>query len=160
MIGDVNLFLSDIASSPSSTPPGSPGSSHKDKTEPGKREGELEIMIAEAAYRGKGYAAEVLDLFIAYVTGRINQTQVIPLGETVQEEGMAKEQVDSTLMEKSQHENYRSPLPLPRSALLVRIGASNTRSIALFKKIGFEVVSEPNVFGEIEMRPVISVGRI
>lgn len=41
---------------------------------------------------------------------------------------------------------------LPCPMLVTRISATNTPSIRLFEKLGFERIKEPNFFGEIEMR--------
>ncbi|EJD55125.1 hypothetical protein AURDEDRAFT_155356 [Auricularia subglabra TFB-10046 SS5] len=44
------------------------------------------------------------------------------------------------------------PLAIPVSSLVVKIGKDNAPSIALFRRLYFDVVSEPNVFGEVELR--------
>ncbi|EMD41316.1 hypothetical protein CERSUDRAFT_89886 [Gelatoporia subvermispora B] len=44
------------------------------------------------------------------------------------------------------------PLPIPRAALVVRIGEANEPSRKLFEKLGFEVTRRVEVFQEIEMR--------
>jgi ribosomal protein S18 acetylase RimI-like enzyme len=125
MVGDVNLFL---------------------KGDPTDEdfEVEAEIMVAgmcyhplhfvsalksslEPAYRRKGMATEALHLLLWYAT-----TPSIP------SEGHIS--------------LARPPLPLPRDRLVVRIGASNAPSIALFEALGFKIVRRVEVFDEFEMR--------
>jgi hypothetical protein len=45
-----------------------------------------------------------------------------------------------------------SPLPLPRKALVVRIGVDNAPSISLFEKLGFIVTKRVEIFQEVELR--------
>jgi hypothetical protein len=125
MIGDVNLFLA----------------SSMDEAE---LEGEVEIMIAgdillnlcsqntdkrtEPAYRRRGLARVALSAFLRYATS--HDICVV-----------SSEQAQETIR-----------APINSSRLLVRIGQSNTASIALFSKLGFTITKEANVFGEVEMR--------
>lgn len=44
------------------------------------------------------------------------------------------------------------PLSIPPKHFLVRIGQSNKGSIAMFEKLGFEIVKTVEVFQEVEMR--------
>lgn len=49
--------------------------------------------------------------------------------------------------------HYAITCVLPSDPMLVtRISATNTPSIRLFEKLGFEQIKEPNYFQEIEMR--------
>ncbi|TFY79103.1 hypothetical protein EWM64_g4903 [Hericium alpestre] len=105
MIGDVNLFFK-----------GRPGDDAEDF------EAELEVMIAEPAYRRQGLAQCALEMLLAYATARA-------LGPA---EAM--------------------PFPLVASHFVARIGASNAASIALFERLGFEIVRHVEVFDEVEMR--------
>jgi len=97
-----------------------------------KDEGEVEceIMIAERDYRRKGYGLEALRLLFRYAT-------------------------DQTTFSSSSS----LPVPTPFSprlpvnpALVVRVGASNRPSIALFHKLGFSVSKHVEVFDEVEMK--------
>lgn len=45
-----------------------------------------------------------------------------------------------------------SPLPVLRESLVARIGDQNGASIALFQKLGFEIIRHVDVFSETEMR--------
>lgn len=90
MVGDVNIFFNQ------------------------PDEAEVEIMIAETAYRRQGLAKCALELLLSYVTA--------------------------------------APLSVPVSNLVVKIGKDNAPSIALFRRLHFDVVSGPNVFGEVELR--------
>lgn len=45
-----------------------------------------------------------------------------------------------------------SPLPVRPESLLVRIGASNAPSIALFERLGFTISKLVEVFDELEMK--------
>ncbi|KAI0037697.1 hypothetical protein FA95DRAFT_1506665 [Auriscalpium vulgare] len=98
MVGDVNLFLKN------------------DRDDP-EFEIEVEVMIADPAYRRQQLAHSALSLLLSYATSE-----------------------------------PASPLPVPASRLVVRISASNSPSIALFEKLGFEIVRRVEVFDEVEMR--------
>jgi len=100
MIGDVNLFIKE----------GEPGNEEGQIYAP--KEGEVEIMIAESAYRCKGLAHAALSAFLRYAV-----TCVLPAD----------------------------------LVLVTRISVTNTPSIGLFKKLGFEQTKAPNYFNEIEM---------
>ncbi|KZT68469.1 hypothetical protein DAEQUDRAFT_671297 [Daedalea quercina L-15889] len=111
MVGDVNLFL---------------------KGDPSDEdfEAEVEIMVAEPAYRRRGLAYTVLQLFLSSVTA----SSTSPLHPSPSSASPA-----------------RLP-PIPRTRLVARIGAQNAPSIALFAKLGFVETRRVEVFGEVEMR--------
>ncbi|EGN98983.1 hypothetical protein SERLA73DRAFT_181748 [Serpula lacrymans var. lacrymans S7.3] len=113
MVGDVNLFL---------------------KGDPNDEdfEAEVEIMIAEAAYRQQGFACEALQLMLSFATGAASTFSCSPLAPDVPPPPV--------------------PLPIKPSFLVVRISQSNAPSIALFRRLGFEVVKTVDVFQEVEMR--------
>jgi len=128
MVGDVNLFLKGI--------PPRPGDTHtcvipRNAADEGgdEFEAELEIMIAEPAYRRQGLAYEAIQLMISFVTS--------PPTMSISPEHMS---------------SYPPQLPIPRSSLVVRISESNLSSIKLFERVGFKVVKRVEVFGEVEMR--------
>ncbi|EPS95687.1 hypothetical protein FOMPIDRAFT_1131879 [Fomitopsis schrenkii] len=106
MVGDVNLFLK-----------GNP--SDEDF------EAEVEIMIAEPAYRRRGLAHTVLQLFLSYATSAAKASATT---------------------------NLAGIPPIPRTRLVARIGMQNAPSIALFEKLGFVETKRVEVFGELEMR--------
>jgi RimJ/RimL family protein N-acetyltransferase len=125
MVGDVNLFLfDDDAAGEAETTSGS-----------GMRDvvGEVEIMIAQSSARGRGVGRRALSMFLRYVWG--NRQSIV--GEF----GTSQRGADG------------DGLRMQLSYLRAKIDAGNDRSIALFRKVGFEMVSEePNYFGEVEMR--------
>ena len=45
-----------------------------------------------------------------------------------------------------------TPLPIPPSTLVVRIGEANESSIRLFEKLGFVLTKRVEVFQEVELR--------
>ncbi|KAI0122986.1 GNAT domain-containing protein [Xylariales sp. AK1849] len=86
--------------------------------------GEVDIMIASTADRGKGVGKAAVSAFLYFV----------------------RENVDGLLAEYS-----RAGTGMEMKELLVRIKATNLGSIALFKGLGFVQRGEVNYFGEIEM---------
>ncbi|CAO1630812.1 unnamed protein product [Sympodiomycopsis kandeliae] len=62
MIGDVNVFLSDLDEEDHEDEQG------KMSAAKGQKRGELEIMIAESSVRRKGHATEALQLLLWYIT--------------------------------------------------------------------------------------------
>lgn len=88
--------------------------------------GELEIMIARPDARGKGLAQEALEAFISYISTSL----------------------PAILNEYTQGKNKTACL----SYLRVKIDKDNSRSLSLFKKLGFSDIRGPNYFGEMELR--------
>ncbi|KAL0959146.1 hypothetical protein HGRIS_014433 [Hohenbuehelia grisea] len=131
MIGDVNLFLK------GSNNPSEPDTS-EEPSDP--FEAEVEIMIAEPAYRRKGLALEALQLMLGYATGSPTGL-FLPSGST-----------DITAKAIHVVEIPKSPLPVPATSLVTRISDSNEPSIKLFEKLGFSIVKRVPVFSEVEMR--------
>ncbi|OAX37609.1 hypothetical protein K503DRAFT_693060 [Rhizopogon vinicolor AM-OR11-026] len=116
MAGDINLFL-------------------KGRPEDDDFEAEVEIMIAELAYRRKGFALEALRLMLTYVTQAVppfSSCTTLPLHTPPPP----------------------PPLPVHPSRLVVRISQSNQPSIKLFLQLGFAVVRVVEVFDEVEMRMI------
>jgi len=99
-----------------------------------KDEGEVEceVMIAERDYHRKGYGLEALRLLFRYATDQtsFSSSTSFPASTTP----------------LSQH------LPVNPTSLIVRVGALNTPSIALFQKLGFGVSKHVEVFNEVEMK--------
>ncbi|OJA11139.1 hypothetical protein AZE42_02385 [Rhizopogon vesiculosus] len=116
MAGDINLFL-------------------KGRPQDDDFEAEVEIMIAELAYRRKGFALEALRLMLTYVTQAapsFSSCATLPLHTPPPP----------------------PPLPVHPSRLVVRISQSNQPSIKLFLQLGFAVVRVVEVFDEVEMRMI------
>ncbi|KDQ51392.1 hypothetical protein JAAARDRAFT_41240 [Jaapia argillacea MUCL 33604] len=125
MIGDVNLFLK--------------GSPHaEDGGEDPDFEAEVEIMIAEPEYRRKGHALSALGLLLSYVTSPFPPP----------------ESTSNPLHLDSPAKLAPIPFPLLPKHLVSRVAETNTPSIRLFEKVGFDVVKRVAVFGEVEMRCV------
>lgn len=88
--------------------------------------GELEVMIARADCQGRGLGRHILLVFMSYVLDTWAPMSLEQTGEP----------------------NHRQ-----LAAFCAKIGASNTRSIQLFERLGFgKITSEPNYFGEWELR--------
>lgn len=126
MIGDINLFL------------------RMDDGEEGDLEpsivGEVELMIAKSKDQGKGFGRSALLTFLRYIAG--HEREIV--GEFVGKDGLASKAKDYTIAGKAR---------LKFSALSVKIGHSNQRSLALFESFGFRKISEEvNYFGEWELR--------
>lgn len=124
MIGDVNLFLT-------------PDEDH-DRTVDGYKPlvGELEIMLARRDLHRRGYATAALQAFMSYIVDSLP-------GILAEYAGAAATTTTTTV----------DPDLFVMRVLRVRIGQSNTRSISLFQKLGFEQVGdEANYFGELELR--------
>ncbi|KAG9196723.1 hypothetical protein G6011_01844 [Alternaria panax] len=124
MVGDVNLFLCPCEQSDDDV-------GQQDSWETGKADvvGELEIMIARPGARGKGLAKEALQAFIWYIS------KSLPAILDEYTEGAIRADKFKSL-----------------SYLRVKIDKDNTRSLRLFKTLCFRQVSEPNYFGEVELR--------
>src|SRR5882757_8312049 len=127
MIGDVNLFISTAENDAESEDESS-----------GKHIviGELELMIASQPDQRKGYGRAALLTFFKYI---------------IQHE-------DAIVSEFQTAHPHPQPLtPSTKSIrfnhFAVKIGARNTRSIALFESLGFDRTSaRPSYFGEWELR--------
>ncbi|KAI1495767.1 acetyltransferase domain-containing protein [Biscogniauxia marginata] len=152
MVGDVNLFLTpwedDDAEDDEST-------GQKKGREIGRGEkvqfctGEVDIMIAEAADRGKGMGKAVVSAFLAFV--RRNLGAILEeYGEGGSKDGSAQTNNASppcSEMEKKRKDKKRFEL----KDLMVKIKADNAGSIALFGGLGFRQRGRVNYFGEIQM---------
>lgn len=128
MIGDVNLFLK-----------------YADDDDDGGEEesekaraivGEIELMVAEKRNQGRGFGRASLICFLRYVVAHEKE---------ILKEYVSKQEVKGNGSGKAQENKF--------AYLVVRIGASNVRSLALFESLGFKRVrEEPNYFGELELR--------
>jgi len=109
MVGDVNLFLSTSDEDPEGCI------------------GELELMIAPLAHRGKGLGRATILTFMHYIQRNL--------------EGILEE-----FRRKQGQEKMRL------LQLKVKIGSKNTASVRLFERLGFLRVGEgENYFGEVEL---------
>ena len=98
-------------------------------------------MIAEKKHRRNGFGRISLLSFFHYITTHERDI----LDEYVKNDHFASQAMpDSGIQEGTKWEF---------TALSVKIGKSNTGSLALFESLGFRRVSdEPNYFGEFELR--------
>ena len=120
MLGDVNLFLSRAPSSPD----GGGGGGGRPVA------GEVNVMVAAPAERGRGVGAAVLRALMWYVA----------------REG------PELLREWLPGDGGRTGV----GRLVAKIDAGNAQSVGLFRRAGFRMVSEkPNYFGEVEMEWVV-----
>ncbi|KAJ5675630.1 hypothetical protein N7462_008527 [Penicillium macrosclerotiorum] len=125
MVGDINLFLR--------VDDGEDGDAQPEIV------GEIELMIAEKVNQRRGFGKAALVTFMRYVVER--QTMIL--------EEFVRGDVDSETETKLR----AATGTLSFSCLSVKIGQSNTRSLALFESLGFQKLSaEPNFFGEFELR--------
>jgi RimJ/RimL family protein N-acetyltransferase len=124
MIGDVNLFLY-----PSKECDDGPGELGRHETGKMDAVGELEIMIARSDARGKGLAQEALHAFIWYISTSL-----------------------PAILDEYAKGASDTAKPKSLSYLRVKIDKDNIRSLRLFKTLGFSQASEPNYFGEVELR--------
>lgn len=148
MVGDVNIFLYGVPPHLRSI---SPNTTALEDDEDDFY-AEVEIMIAgscvqcmlemlltnkkkpEPSFRRKGLALEALQLMLGYATGQPQAFRVgdVPLPHP--------------------HSFADSPLQIPPTSLVTKISDTNTPSIRLFEKLGFEVAKRVEVFQEVEMR--------
>jgi RimJ/RimL family protein N-acetyltransferase len=110
MVGDINFFIYP--------------SEEEDKE--GLYEGEVDIMIAEQAYRGKGIGKEAVSAFLWWI---------IRHAEGITEEFSRETEEGAGGM----------------NLIMARIKKENEGSIRLFKSLGFEQVGDVNYFGEIKL---------
>lgn len=129
MIGDVNLFLSEIEDEEDdNSTPNTNGLQPSVQLQKGPTDlvGEVELMIAVPEQQGKGYGRAVLQLFLCWVLDHRDK---------VVREKLA-------LLEE----------PGELKKLRVKIHESNCRSLGLFESLGFRRTQDgSNYFGEVEM---------
>ncbi|KAJ5791564.1 uncharacterized protein N7518_008575 [Penicillium psychrosexuale] len=132
MVGDINLFLRIDDGEEGNSPP--------------RIIGELELMIAEKVNQRCGFGRAALLMFMRYII----QNQGAILDEFV---GGGDVDVETVRKLGTGVETPGSSKGLTFEYLNVKIGQTNSRSLALFQGLGFERVSaEPNFFGEFELR--------
>lgn len=94
--------------------------------------GEIDIMIASHSDRGKGLGKAAVSTFLHYIwTNR------------------------SVILDEYGRQHSCAPggrnVPLRLQFLMAKIKATNERSIALFKGLGFKQEGEVNYFGEVKL---------
>jgi hypothetical protein len=160
MIGDINLFLRiDDGDEGDSAP---------------QLIGEIELMVAEKANQRRGFGRAALLVFLRYVAehesgilaefvrGGIDEGVKGRFGLVSSSSTSSGTATATSISGKAEgkgkeesEEKEGKDTGLGFSYLSVKIGQSNTRSLALFESLGFSKVSnEPNFFGEFELRRV------
>ncbi|PGH18184.1 hypothetical protein AJ80_04571 [Polytolypa hystricis UAMH7299] len=146
MVGDVNLFLrleedgddDDDDSDNESETSGrgsSAGTPHV--------VGEVELMVAEKTNQRKGFGRAALICFLKYILDHEDEIVAEFLKGTRGYYYHGSEDTPPTTTTCQPKLSY----------LVVKIGQSNTRSLALFESLAFKRVTEkPNIFGELELR--------
>ncbi|CAG8142062.1 unnamed protein product [Penicillium nalgiovense] len=141
MVGDINLFLRIDDGEEGDSPP--------------QIVGEVELMIAEKVNQRRGFGRAALLMFMRYIVQ--NQGSIL-------DEFVSGGDVDVETVRKLRTgvETTGSSEGLVLQCLSVKIGQTNSRSLALFEGLGFERVSpEPNFFGEFELRKTdLSLGGV
>lgn len=152
MIGDINLFLFPLDSSPSSSPSPSPPSSEAipppppPPPPPQKILGEIEIMIADKSSQRKGHGKTSLLIFLDYI---------LEHWSLIGREFSSSFSFSSSSSSSASSTSFSAAaFVAPQLAYLrVKVHETNVGSIRLFESVGFQRVSETaNYFGEIEMR--------
>ncbi|BFZ62757.1 hypothetical protein YB2330_003867 [Saitoella coloradoensis] len=123
MIGDVNLFLSESYDDDDDDDEDDDFAPKPPKEGPIPYVGEVELMIAEPSYRGRGFGRSSLLLFLLYIVDRA-----------------------SLIVSACSDRNCRL------EKLMVKIGEDNPTSLRLFESVGFmKAKEEPSVFREWEL---------
>ncbi|KAK4155450.1 GNAT domain-containing protein [Chaetomidium leptoderma] len=89
--------------------------------------GEVDIMVADQQHRGKGLGRAVVQAFLQYISRNLG--------------GIMEEYAEDKDM----------PSPPKLKLLMAKINQGNTKSITLFKSLGFEQEGEVNYFGEVKL---------
>nr|OQO24493.1 hypothetical protein B0A51_11689 [Rachicladosporium sp. CCFEE 5018] len=125
MIGDVNLFLSDVENDQDD------GVGESRNGGAGGLVGELEIMIPSPSHQRKGYARTALQILIHYILTHWRE--------------IAGEYACGTGGGNAKHVKKLE-------YLRVKIGETNVASVKLFDGLGFEQHGVVSYFEEVEMR--------
>ncbi|KAI1798773.1 GNAT domain-containing protein [Daldinia bambusicola] len=131
MVGDVNLFLSPWDD-------GGEGDDNGEGEQKGKEgeaktyyTAEIDIMIADPGFRGKGLGRAAVATFLSFVRRHLD--------------GILAEYMKGLFGSAVSNEK-----PVLKD-VVAKINADNKASIVLFKALGFEQRGETNYFGEIRM---------
>ncbi|KAJ5096086.1 Acyl-CoA N-acyltransferase [Penicillium alfredii] len=138
MVGDINLFLRIDDGDDGDDPP--------------HIVGEIELMVADKVNQRRGFGRAALLVFLRYIAER--QSEILDefvCGGTVDREILTKLHAAAAAFPSTGKDSQRPKLSF--SCLSVKIGQSNTGSLALFESLSFEKISaQPNFFGEFELR--------
>lgn len=119
-VGDINLFLK-----------------AQDDDDVDGVVGEVDIMIADAAYRGKGLGRAALTTFLHHVLCNL----------------------DAIMGEYQQARSTSAETAMPELKMfMVKIKKDNEPSMALFRRLGFEQLGGVDYFGEVKM--VLRIGEL
>jgi len=143
MLGDVNLFLKVEEEGDGSNDDEDKSPTHGSKPK-GRIVGEIELMIAEKQNQRKGYGRAALVSFLQYI---VNHESSILEEFTTKCLGVDGVGVEAqATMDQADQERILAYFS-------VKIGESNSGSLALFESLGFKKVSvKPNYFEEFELR--------
>ena len=125
MIGDVNFFLYPYEDGNDDDDGNQAKGTEPSGSAPEEYVGEVDIMIADAKDRGKGTGRAVVSAFLYYVLHN----------------------ADGILKEYSTGDGKPAP---KLKMLMAKIKQDNSKSIALFKSIGFKQEGDVNYFREVK----------
>lgn len=143
MLGDVNLFLKFADGDEEIDNADSKGIPHKLRP----IVGEIELMIAEKEKQRHGLGRASLLCFLTYIA--THETEIVRVFLHGHARNPDQGQSTQTAQEQTQEQDEETKL----AYLMVRIGATNECSLALFEGLGFRrMTDETNYFGELELR--------
>jgi len=147
MVGDINFFLypwdgedgeNDAASAGGVSAPSHDGHGAATST---CYVGEVDIMIAESAERGRGFGRAAVTALVHYISCNLSSIlQEHHRGEAKQEANITETAPGSKM-----------DLHLHLRQLMVKIKQANAASIALFNSLGFVQDGHVNYFGEVKL---------
>lgn len=129
MVGDINLFLTrwdEDGEAPDLDDEAADGSEHG--PERNYVSAEVDVMVADAARRGRGLGRAAVTAFLRYI----------------------RRNLDAVLAEYAGADDPAAGRPVLRD-VVAKINAGNQGSIALFKGLGFRQRGDVNYFGEVLM---------
>lgn len=131
MIGDINFFIYPFDEEDEEDESGDHALPNTEGGSGASVVGEIDIMIAGHGDRGKGLGKTAVSTFLHYIWS--NRSAI--------------------LKEYAEHSSVSggSTQPLSLKFLMAKIKATNERSIALFKGLGFKQEGEVNYFGEVKL---------
>lgn len=127
MVGDVNLFLYPDEDDEYEEEEQEQEQEQPAFTDPRFCVGEVDIMIADQQHRGRGLGRAVMQTFLKYISRNLG----------------------GIMHEYTQDKDIQTPPQL--KLFMAKINQGNTKSIALFKSLGFKQEGEVNYFGEVKL---------